>query len=83
LTYSPETINKAIHDAAGTTEAIHLIVQHEGTVEPVEIRYEGGEKYPALQRVDGIPDYLGDIVQPLTTLQHAPDYKPEHRHGEN
>jgi predicted metalloprotease with PDZ domain len=76
-TYSAEAINKAVHDATGKTEPIRLTVQHEGTVETVEINYHEGEKYPTLQRVDGSPDYLGDIAQPLTTLQHAPDYKPE------
>ena len=83
LTYSPEIINKAVHDAAGSTEPIHLLVQHEGTVEKVDLPYNEGEKYPNLQRVEGTPDYLSDIVRPLTTLQHAPDYKPEHALGEN
>jgi predicted metalloprotease with PDZ domain len=79
-TYSAEALTKAVHDATGKTEPIHLLVQHEGTVETVNINYHDGEKFPTLQRVDGTPDYLGDIAAPLTTPQHAPDYKPEHTH---
>jgi predicted metalloprotease with PDZ domain len=76
LSFSPEIISKAIRDASGKTAPIQLLVQHEGTVEKVDLSYNEGEKYPVLQRVDGTPDYLSDIIRPLTTLQHAPDYKP-------
>jgi predicted metalloprotease with PDZ domain len=81
-TYSADALTKAVHDAAGKTEPIHLVVEHEGTVENVNINYHEGEKYPTLQRVDGTPDYLSDIAQPLTKTEHAPGYTPGGRRGQ-
>ena len=77
LAYTPDVLTTAIHNAAGKTEPIHLVVEHEGTVENVDINYHDGEKYPTLQRVEGTPDYLSDIAAPLTKTEHAPGYTPE------
>jgi hypothetical protein len=37
-----------------------------GAIETHEIHYQGGNRYPHLERVDGTADYLGDILKPLT-----------------
>ena len=81
-TFSAEALTEAVKDAAGKAEPIHLLVQHEGVVTPVDINYHDGNKYPVLQRVDGTPDYLLDIAAPLTKTEHAPGYKPEGRHSD-
>jgi hypothetical protein len=33
---------------------------------PLDLNYHGGERYPALQRIDGTIDYLDEITKPLT-----------------
>ena len=78
--FTPDILTAAVKDAAGKTEPIHLVVEHEGAVTNYDINYHDGNKYPVLQRVDGTPDYLLDIATPLTKTEHAPDYKPEAKH---
>jgi predicted metalloprotease with PDZ domain len=70
--YSPEALRAGIRDAKGNSEPIHLIVQADSFVHMVQIDYHDGERYPVLERVDGMPDYLDDITKPLTTPEKAP-----------
>jgi predicted metalloprotease with PDZ domain len=74
--YSAEALTNAIKNAVGKTEPIHLVIQHEGAVSNYDINYHDGEKYPTLVRVEGTPDYLSDIAQPLTKTEHAPGFTP-------
>ena len=71
--YSPDRLREAIRDAKGNTEPIKLIVQADTYVHDAEIDYHGGERYPALERVEGTPDYLDDITAPRTTPEKAPE----------
>ena len=64
--FSPDALRKAIREAKGSKEPIHLIVQADSFVSNAEIDYHDGERYPALERVDGSPDYLDEITKPLT-----------------
>jgi predicted metalloprotease with PDZ domain len=73
--YSAEVMSAAIKAAKGTTEPIHLLLEHEGAVTTAELNYHEGEKYPALERVEGTPDLLMEIAKPLTTIEHAPGYE--------
>ena len=66
-TYSSDVLLQAVRDAKGKSEPIHLILEREGSVTLAEINYHDGEKYPALERVDGTPDYLSEIAKPLTS----------------
>ena len=70
--YSSDALREAIRDAKGGTEPIRLIVQADTFVSNVEINYHDGERYPALERVEGTPAYLEDITKPLTTPEKAP-----------
>ena len=70
--FSADVMRAAIRAAKGTTEPIHLIVQADSFVRMAQIDYHDGERYPALVRVDGTPDYLDDITKPLTTPEKAP-----------
>ena len=63
--YSGDVLRAAIRGAKGSQEKIHLIAQAEDTVNTVDIDYHDGERYPVLQRVDGTPAYLDDIIKPL------------------
>jgi predicted metalloprotease with PDZ domain len=59
----------ALHDAIGTSKGnfapILLIVKNDVTTESIELPYHDGEKYPALIRAAGTPDYLDEITRPL------------------
>jgi predicted metalloprotease with PDZ domain len=70
--YSRDVMRAAIRAAKGATEPIHLIVQADTLVSTADIDYHDGERYPALERVPGTPDYLDDITKPLTVPEKAP-----------
>ena len=65
--FSSDALRDAIRAAKGTTEPIHLIVQADSYVHMAQIAYHDGERFPALERVEGTPDYLDDISKPLIT----------------
>lgn len=71
--FSPDELRQAIRDAKGNTQAIRLIVQADTAVSNAEIDYHDGERYPVLERVEGVPAYLDDITKPLTTPEKAPE----------
>jgi predicted metalloprotease with PDZ domain len=70
--FSSDALRAAIKAAKGNTEPIHLIVQADTFVSTFDIDYHDGERYPALQRIDGTPAYLDNITTPRTTPEKAP-----------
>ncbi|HVZ82845.1 MAG TPA: hypothetical protein VG893_04160 [Terracidiphilus sp.] len=80
--FSSDVLKKAIDAAKGTTEPIHLIVQADNFVHTAEIDYHDGERYPALERVAGTPDYLDEIIKPLTKPEIVPE-KPKPAEKDN
>jgi predicted metalloprotease with PDZ domain len=70
--FSNDLLRAGIRGAKGNSEPIHLIVQADSFVSMVDLDYHEGERYPALERVEGIPAYLDDITKPLTTPEKAP-----------
>jgi predicted metalloprotease with PDZ domain len=66
LIFSPDVLREAIRAANGNKESMHLIVQADSFVTTADIDYHDGERYPYLERVDGMPAYLDDITRPLT-----------------
>ena len=50
---------------AGTIE---LVTTNTGRLETHAIRYQGGNRYPHLERIEGTPDYLDEILKPLTPV---------------
>lgn len=82
--FSADALRKAIRNAKTSTEPIHLIVQADSFVRTAEIDYHGGERYPALERVDGTPDYLDEIIKPLTKPEVVQEQaKPAHESDDN
>ena len=75
--YSPDALREAIRDAKGTSKSIRVIVQADSFVSTMQIDYHDGERYPALERINGAPGYLDDIIKPLTTPEKAPEQKKE------
>jgi predicted metalloprotease with PDZ domain len=67
--FAPDIFNDAIKHAKGSAEPIHLIVQSDTYIYPIDLNYHDGEKYPSLQRVGGAPAPLDDIVKPMTAVQ--------------
>ncbi len=74
--YSNEALQKAIRAAKGATEPIRFIVQADKFIRTAQIDYHDGERFPALERVEGTPAYLDDIIKPLTKPEIAPE-KPD------
>jgi len=71
--FSGDRLRAAIRNAKGKTEPIHLIVQSDSFVSTMDIDYHEGERYPVLDRVEGMPAYLDDITQPLIRLSTSKD----------
>jgi predicted metalloprotease with PDZ domain len=63
--FSPDALGAAIRDAKGKSEPIRLIVQLDNFVSIADIDYHDGERYPVLQRVEGMPAYVDDITKPV------------------
>src|ERR1700733_5823782 len=73
--FSGDALKDAIKHAKGTPEPLHLILQSDTFVTMANIDYHDGERYPTLVRVDGTPDYLDDITNPLATSEPIPAEK--------
>jgi predicted metalloprotease with PDZ domain len=65
--FSGSLLNDAIINAKGTQNPIGLIVVNTGVYRVITIDYHDGLRYPHLERVDGTPDYLDEILKPLTS----------------
>ena len=61
----------AIRDARNNGPAVELIVANTGYYKVIRINYNGGERYPTLERVSGVPDRLDDILKPMTEAMPA------------
>jgi predicted metalloprotease with PDZ domain len=62
--YSPDVLKAAVHDAKDSGPALELIVENTGFYKVIRLDYHGGERYPQLERVSGVPDRLDDILKP-------------------
>lgn len=60
--WSPKVLREAIAAAAGREEPIELLVENAEFYRTVRVDYQGGERYPHLERVEGTPDLLSDIL---------------------
>ena len=65
--FTPELLSAAINDAEGTGPEVELIVENSGYYKVLKVDYHGGERYPVLERVNGAPDRLDDILAPMVT----------------
>ena len=64
--YSAQWLGYAIEAAKGNSSPIQLIVSNTGYYKIVNLDYHGGLRFPHLERVKGTPDYLDQILQPMT-----------------
>jgi predicted metalloprotease with PDZ domain len=63
--YSADKLREAIRKAEKGSEPIALLVKDHDQVKPVALNYHGGLRIPHLERVDGTPDRLGEILAPV------------------
>lgn len=63
--FSADALRQALDDSKGNSKPIHLLVQDDAKLLPVDINYHDGQRYPSLVRVDGTTDYLDEITKPL------------------
>jgi predicted metalloprotease with PDZ domain len=66
--FSVDDLRRAIRDSKSSSGTIEIVAMNTGSLERHEIRYEEGSRYPHLERVEGTPDYLGEILKPLTPV---------------
>jgi predicted metalloprotease with PDZ domain len=64
--FSVDELNRAIANSKSSAGPIVITATNTGAIETHEIRYQGGNRYPHLEQVDGTADYLDDILKPLT-----------------
>jgi predicted metalloprotease with PDZ domain len=63
--FTAEVLKQAIREAKGTADPLELIVSNDNEFRTVRLDYHDGEKYPRLERVQGTPDLLDEIIKPL------------------
>ncbi len=64
--YKPEVLADAIDASQSNPQRIELLVIDDDYFKTCTIDYQGGEKYPHLVRDPSKPDYLDEILKPLT-----------------
>ena len=64
--YSPEVLREAIKWAHESHQPIEVIVEASQFFKTYSIPYYDGEKIPHLERVEGQPDIVGNILKPKT-----------------
>jgi predicted metalloprotease with PDZ domain len=62
--FTPDVLKAAVNDAKDSGPAIDLILENTGYFKIVKLDYHGGQRYPQLERVSGVPDRLDDILKP-------------------
>ena len=64
--YSVAILREALKSAHESRQPIELIVEASQFYKPYSIPYYDGERIPHLERVEGQPDILGNILKPKT-----------------
>jgi predicted metalloprotease with PDZ domain len=79
--FSKDALLAAIRAGKDSKEPLHLILQADSFVSLADIDYHDGERYPALERVEGAPAYLDEIIKPLTTPEKVAEEKKDEEQG--
>jgi predicted metalloprotease with PDZ domain len=80
--FSSDSLKAAIHNSKTNTEPIHFVVQADTFVSNFDVDYHDGERYPALERIEGAPAYLDNITTPRTTPEKVPADKDKQHEDE-
>jgi predicted metalloprotease with PDZ domain len=60
--YKPDVLKDALAAAKGSTAPIELLLKYQGEYRTVRVDYHDGAQYPHLERIEGTPDYLSQII---------------------
>ncbi len=77
IVYSNDAFITALKDAKGSSGPIQLVVQADKYVYNVDLNYHDGEKYPHLERMEGVPALLDEITKPMTAVTPIPPVKKD------
>jgi len=61
--YSTEVLTDAVKAAKGGSAPIQLLLKYQDKYRTVPVDYHGGLQYPHLERIEGAPDYLSQIIK--------------------
>ena len=61
---SADALKDAVTAAKGSSDPIELILKNGDVFKTVRFDYHDGLRYPHLERIEGAPDRLGDILSP-------------------
>ncbi|MEN5146050.1 M61 family metallopeptidase [Brevundimonas diminuta] len=61
---SADGLKEAVTAAKGSSQPIELILKNGDVFKTVRFDYHDGLRYPHLERIEGTPDRLGDILSP-------------------
>jgi predicted metalloprotease with PDZ domain len=64
--YSPDEMRQAVAESKSSAAPIQLIVANGAQFQTRSIDYHGGLRWPHLVREANRPDYLGEILKPMT-----------------
>lgn len=65
IAYDTGRLKEAITAAKGGKDPITLIVKDGDHFKVIDLKYNGGLRYPRLERIEGKPDLLSKIYEPL------------------
>jgi len=63
--FSVNELTRAVRNSKSSSGPIVLLVSNSGYLSTHEVTYHGGLRGPHLERVEGTPDYLSEILKPL------------------
>jgi len=64
IAYDPDRLKAAIREAKQSTAGIELLVKNGDRYSAVRFDYHGGLRYPRLERIQGMPARLDEILTP-------------------
>jgi predicted metalloprotease with PDZ domain len=62
--YSISALRAAIAAAENSKDPIHLLIKRNGEFKTIDLDFHGGLRYPRLERIEGKPALLDDILAP-------------------
>ena len=68
--FSVDELDRAVRDAKSDSATITILASNMGTIEAHEIHYHDGIRQPHLERNEGTPDYLDEILKPLSPMKN-------------
>ncbi len=66
--FSVDELKRAVRDSKANPTALEVQTDNAGTLQSHKIQYDGGSRFPHLERVEGTPDYLDEALKPLTPM---------------